>query len=126
MNANGYEVLIVDDEPIVGRQLRYALSKDGFSVETCTLPLDALRRIEEKYFDVVVTDIRMDDINGIEVMERALSKSDRTKVILITGFAMMELARYAMENGAFDFLEKPFTPDDLRTAVGRAVGFPTG
>lgn len=119
---NSYEVLVVDDEPIVGKQLRHALSKDGFNVETCVLSADALKRIDEKEFDVVVTDVRMDDVNGIEVLERALSKSGKTKVILMTGFAVMELARYAMENGAFDFLEKPFTPDDLRAAVGKAVG----
>ncbi|MBF0553363.1 MAG: response regulator [Nitrospirae bacterium] len=120
--GKGYEVLIVDDEPIVGKQLRLALSKDGYSVETYTVPSDALKRIDEKEFDIVVTDIRMDDVNGIEVLERALGRSGKTKVIMITGFAMMELVRYAMGKGAFDFLEKPFTPDDLRAAVGKAVG----
>lgn len=103
-------------------KLRLALSKDGYAVETYALPADALKRIDEKEFDVVVTDIRMDEVNGMEVLERALGRSGKTKVIMITGFARVELARYAMENGAFDFIEKPFTPDDLRAAVGKAVG----
>ncbi|MBF0538216.1 MAG: response regulator [Nitrospirae bacterium] len=119
--GNAYEVLVVDDEPIVGKQLKAALSKGAFNVETYVVPAEALKRIDEKEFDVVVTDIRMDNVDGIEVLERAMRKSSRTKVIMITGFAMMELARHAMEKGAFDFLSKPFTPDDMRAAIGKAV-----
>ncbi|MBF0463523.1 MAG: response regulator [Nitrospirae bacterium] len=119
--GNGYNVLVVDDEPIVGRQLRSALLKDGFNVETFDVPAEALKRISEKEFDVVVTDVRMDDVDGIDVLEQALNKSSKTKVIMITGFAMMELARHAMEKGAFDFLAKPFTPNDLRAAIGKAL-----
>ncbi|MBF0519934.1 MAG: response regulator [Nitrospirae bacterium] len=118
---NGYEVLVVDDEPIVGKQLRSALLKDAFNVETYDVPAEAMKRINKKEFDVVVTDVRMDDVDGIEVLEQALNKSSKTKVIMITGFPMMELARHAMEKGAFDFLAKPFTPNDLRAAIGKAL-----
>jgi len=70
---------------------------------------------------VVVTDIRMDEIDGIQVLEHVTEKSPRTKVIMITGYAMIALAREAMEKGAFDFIAKPFQPDDLRKVIAKAA-----
>ncbi len=115
------EVLVLDDEPIVGKRLKPALAKVGCAVEVFDSPAAALARIAEKEFDVVVTDIRMDEIDGMQVLEAVNRKSLRTKVIMITGYAMMSLAREAMEKGAFDFIAKPFTPEDLREVIGRAA-----
>ena len=115
------EVLLLDDEPIVGKRLKPALVKIGCDVEVFEEPAAALKRLEEKVFDVVVTDIRMDDIDGIQVLEKVRKSSDRTKVIMITGYAMMALAREAMEKGAFDFIAKPFQPDDLRRVIAKAA-----
>ncbi|MFA4916499.1 MAG: response regulator [Syntrophales bacterium] len=115
------EVLLLDDEPIVGKRLKPALAKIGCDVEVFENPREALKRIEEKNFDVVVTDIRMDEVDGIQVLEYVRKKSPRTKVILITGYAMMALARKAMEKGAFDFIAKPFQPDDLRKVIAKAA-----
>jgi len=114
-------VLLLDDEPIVGRRLGPALAKIGCNVEAFEDPKKALERIDQKTFDVVVTDIRMGEIDGMQVLDRVRSKSPRTKVILITGYAMMELAREAMEKGAFDFISKPFKANDLRQVVARAA-----
>ncbi|MCF8142311.1 MAG: response regulator [Deltaproteobacteria bacterium] len=114
-------VLLLDDEPIVGRRLGPALAKIGCHVEAFEDPKKALERIDHKTFDVVVTDIRMGEIDGMQVLDRVRSKSPRTKVILITGYAMMELAREAMEKGAFDFISKPFKANDLRQVVARAA-----
>jgi DNA-binding NtrC family response regulator len=63
----------------------------------------------------------MDEIDGIQVLEHVTQTSPRTKVIMITGYAMMALAREAMEKGAFDFIAKPFQPDDLRKVIGKAA-----
>ena len=115
------DVLLLDDEPIVGKRLKPALAKIGCEVEVFENPREALKRIEEKDFDVVVTDIRMDEIDGIQVLEYVMKNSPRTKVILITGYAMMALARKAMERGAFDFIAKPFQPNDLRRVIARAA-----
>lgn len=115
------EVLLLDDEPIVGKRLKPALVKIGCNVEVFEAPAVALKRLEEKIFDVVVTDIRMDDIDGIQILEEVRKRSDRTKVIMITGYAMMALAREAMEKGAFDFIAKPFQPDDLRQVIAKAA-----
>jgi DNA-binding NtrC family response regulator len=122
------EVLLLDDEPIVGKRLKPALEKLGCSVEVFENPKLALERIAQKNFDIVVTDIRMDEIDGIQVLEEVLAKSKRTKVIMITGYAMMSVAREAMEKGAFDFISKPFSPDDLRRVITKAahsLGYPT-
>jgi len=114
-------VLLLDDEPIVGKRLKPALAKIGCEVEVFEDPKEALKRIDEKEFDIVVTDIRMEGVNGIEVLEHVTGKSSRTKVIIITGYAMMSLAREAMKKGAFDFIAKPFEPDELRAIIVRAA-----
>jgi DNA-binding NtrC family response regulator len=115
------EVLILDDEPIVGKRLKPALSKIGCEVQTFVDPKKALEAMEKKKFDIVVTDIRMEEIDGMQVLERVLKDSPETKVIMITGYAMMDLARESMAKGAFDFIAKPFKPDDLRRAIAKAA-----
>ena len=119
--AEPLKVLLLDDEPIVGKRLKPALTKIGCEVEFFDNPAEALRRIDEKEFDVIVTDIRMEEFDGLEVLERVRQKSSRTKVIMMTGYAMMETAREAMEKGAFDFIAKPFEPSDLRAMVAKAA-----
>ncbi|MBF0520378.1 MAG: response regulator [Nitrospirae bacterium] len=116
-----FEVLLLDDEPIVGKRLKPALEKLGCEVDVFTDPKEALKRLSEKNFDVVVTDIRMEDVDGLDVLEAVMSKSTTTKVIMITGYAMMELAQQALSKGAFDFIAKPFKPDDLRSVIIKAA-----
>jgi DNA-binding NtrC family response regulator len=115
------QILILDDEPIVGKRLGSALTKMGTEVEVYEDPHKVLERIQEKTFDIVVTDIRMEDIDGIEILERVKSRSDHTKVIMITGYATVEVAREALGKGAFDFIAKPFKPNDLREIIFRAA-----
>jgi DNA-binding NtrC family response regulator len=117
----GLEVMALDDEPIVGKSLRMALSKLGFKVEVFEDPALAMKRIDEKTFDIVVTDIVMGDIDGIQILDRVKLRSPRTKVVIITAFAMMEMARKAMERGAFDFIAKPFDAAEIRAIVSRAA-----
>lgn len=115
------QILLLDDEPIVGKRLQPALAKIGCEVEVFQDPLAAVARIKHKEFDIVVTDIRMDEMDGMQVLEYVREKSPRTRVIMITGYAMIALAREAMEKGAFDFIAKPFKPDDLRQVIARAA-----
>lgn len=121
MTHRNIQILILDDEEIVGKRLKTALEKSGYEVEIYQDGREAVARIAEKDFDIVVTDIRMDEIDGMQVLEHVLEKSDQTKVIIITGYATVEVAREALTRGAFDFIAKPFKPDDLREAVARAV-----
>lgn len=115
------EVMVVDDEPIVGKRLKPALTKYGYDVEVFDNPIKAIDRFDEKEFDVVVTDLRMEHLNGIQVLEHVAAKSDKTKVIFITGYATVENAREALVKGAFDFIAKPFKPNDLRMAITKAA-----
>jgi len=115
------QVLLLDDEPIVGKRLGPALTKIGCEVEVFEEPVAALARLKKKAFDIVVTDIRMDEMDGMQILEYVNETSPRTKVIMMTGYAMIALAREAMEKGAFDFIAKPFKPDDLRQVIARAA-----
>jgi DNA-binding NtrC family response regulator len=115
------DILILDDEPIVGNRLKPALQRDGHQVEVFTDPKMAVERLEEKNFDIVVTDIRMDDMDGIQVLETVTSGSPRTKVIMITGYATLELARESLAKGAFDFIAKPFRLGEIRSTIDKAI-----
>ena len=76
---------------------------------------------ETKDFEILSSDIRMGEIDGIQVMERAFEKSRQIKVIMITGYATMELARESIAKGAFDFIAKPFKWKEIRTTIEKAT-----
>jgi DNA-binding NtrC family response regulator len=115
------DICIIDDEIVVCKRLQQALTKDKHTVETFVDSSSAIDRINERNFDIVVTDIRMDDIDGMEVLDHIIKKGDNTKVIMITGYATIEIAREAQAKGAFDFISKPFKPQDLREVIERAA-----
>jgi DNA-binding NtrC family response regulator len=121
MPCGGLSVLVLDDEPIVIKSLKMALRKIGCTVEIFQDPELALSRLEEKNFDIVVTDVVMGDIDGIQVLEHVMERSPDTKVIIMTAFAMMEMARKAMDRGAFDFIAKPFDTEEIRAIVAKAA-----
>ncbi len=115
------DILIVDDEAIVGERLKAFIKKDGHRVETFVDPYAALKRVGEKKFDIVISDIRMGEIDGITVMEKVFQASPRTKVIMITGYATLELSRESLTKGAFDFIAKPFKLKEIRRTIEKAV-----
>ena len=114
-------VLILDDERIVGERLRAAYRKHGWDVAVYTDPTEARKRLTESQFDIVVTDIRMDEIDGMEVLGKVTADSPRTKVIIITGYASIETAVESARQGAIGYLPKPFTPDEIRTVTENAL-----
>ncbi|MDR3567494.1 MAG: response regulator [Syntrophobacteraceae bacterium] len=115
------EILILDDESIVGQRLKSALEKEGYSVEAFVRSSEAATRLLEKNFDIVVTDIRMEGMDGMQLLERVKRKSPETKVIIITGYASLELAREAAGKGAFDFIAKPFRIGTMRDKITKAA-----
>jgi len=119
--SHHYQILIVDDEPIICDRLKAFIEKEGHGVETFVEPGKALERLQNKDFDILISDIRMGEIDGIQVMEKAMEKSNRIKVIMVTGYATMELARESMAKGAFDFIAKPFKYKEIRSTITRAV-----
>ena len=121
MSQKPLRIMIIDDEQIVGKRLKPALEKTGGVVEAFEEGQKALARFDEAPFDIVVTDIRMEKIDGIQILEHIMAKSARTRVIIITGYATVEIAREALSKGAFDFIAKPFKPSDLREIIDRAA-----
>jgi DNA-binding NtrC family response regulator len=114
-------ILLVDDEPTVGKRLKPALEKSGYEVEVFEQGGEALQRLSERAFEIVVTDMRMDEVDGLQVLQAAKEKLPQAKVIIITGYATMEMARESLAKGAFEVIAKPFSPKDLREAIARAV-----
>ena len=114
-------VMVLDDEPIVGKRLSQALTKYGLEIEVLEDPAKAMLRLGEAHFDIVVTDFRMDGLDGIQVLEYITSNCKNTRVILITGYATVEVARESLLKGAFDFIAKPFKPRDLRAVINKAA-----
>jgi DNA-binding NtrC family response regulator len=115
------EILIVDDEPIVGERLKAFLSKDGHRVETFVDPRKAMERLESRRFDIIVSDIRMGELSGIDILEKAVESTPKSIVVIITGYATLELARESLAKGAFDFIAKPFKLKEIRKTMQRAV-----
>jgi DNA-binding NtrC family response regulator len=114
-------VIVVDDEPIVGRRLKPALEKRGIEVETFTDPIQALARLGERPVDVVVSDVKMTGLDGIALVQRVRESGAPTKVILITGFPSVDLEREALAKGAFDLIAKPFKSAELLAVITRAA-----
>jgi DNA-binding NtrC family response regulator len=106
-------ILVLGDEPIVGDRMKPALEKLGFEVEAFTESQAAVQRIVEEDFDVLVTDLKMQKPDGLEVMDFVKRHSPSTKVVIITGFATVDTAVETMKGGAVDFIAKPFKIRDL-------------
>lgn len=105
---NRLSILVLDDEPIVCKRLKPFFQKSGYEVETFNQPAEALLRFQERPFDVVITDLKMPGLDGIQLLERVKQLSPSTEVVVITGFATMETARESFRKGVYDFVAKPF------------------
>jgi DNA-binding NtrC family response regulator len=115
------EVMVLDDEPVVGERLKDYLEKKGMSVETYTESPVAIERLKEKIFDVIVTDVKMQEATGIDVLLAAKNQPTDPSVILITGYGSFETLREAEAMGAFDYICKPFKVEDIYKKVIKAA-----
>lgn len=113
-------IMVIDDEPIVGKRLKRTLEKAGYDVETFTKSSAAIEAIKKTAFDIIVTDLKMEGIDGIDILETAKRKNPDTQVIIITGYSRRYTAADAINKGALDFITKPFKIDDLKQAIKRA------
>ena len=114
-------ILIVDDEEIVIKSCLRILAGDEFQVESVQDGREALKKIEENPYDVVILDIMMPSIDGLEVLRRVKETHPNVDVIMITGLSQVDTAVQAMKLGAFDYISKPFEPDELTLVVFRAL-----
>lgn len=117
MNAAAARILVVDDEVGMREGCRRALTSAGFRVDTAEHAADGLRKLREESFDLVLVDMMMPGMSGLELLERIRERDPHTACVMITGYATVDLAVQAMKQGAGSFLPKPFTSDELLTAV---------
>ena len=115
------EILVLDDEEIVCARLKPALEKDGYSIETFTNSRMAKQRLEEKRFDIVVTDLKMAEIDGLALLRLVREKWPETRVIIISGFATVDVTREAFQAGVRDVIAKPFKISQLKSVIKRVA-----
>jgi len=114
-------IMVIDDDPVALKQLRRILEKLGHRVSTFSNPLRALERLEESSCDLLISDFKMPYLDGLEVLNRAKRIHPDIEVVLITGYASLDGAVEATKQGAFHYLAKPFTPDQVRSVVSQAL-----
>ncbi len=113
-------VCVLDDEPIVGDRLKPELEDDGYVVEVFTDSASALARLEQTCFDIFITDLKMEGVDGMGFLERVKEKCPAAEVIVITGYGTLESAREALVKGAYDFITKPFRLGEILAVVKKA------
>lgn len=119
-------ILVLDDEVIVCKRLKPTFQKAGYDVETFTDSAQALDRIEEERFDVVITDLKMEGVDGMQFLARVKELWPDTGVVIITGFATLDMAKESFQKGAFDFVAKPFKLNVILETVRRMLGEEAG
>jgi len=114
-------VLVVDDERDILETIKQTLEKDGYQVITTTNPYSALSIVDEQPIRLVITDLKMQPMNGLDLISRIQEKQTQVEFILITAFSSYESAVTALKYGVHDYLEKPFSPNELRLVVRKCV-----
>jgi DNA-binding NtrC family response regulator len=114
-------ILVVDDEKIAVKNLEHILKKEGYSVTATESGSNALKLLQDQQFDVVLTDLRMEKVDGLHILKKCRDVQPDTEVIMITGYATLESAVEAMKKGAFHYIAKPFKLDLVRNIVKEAA-----
>jgi two-component system response regulator HydG len=115
-------MLIVDDEPIVRDSLGKWFAEEGYEVAAAESASEALRRMADGRWDLALVDIKMPGVDGIELLNRLRDVDPNLIIIIMTGYASVETAVAALKNGAYDYVTKPFDPDDIAHTVRNALG----
>ncbi|HEY5869158.1 MAG TPA: sigma-54 dependent transcriptional regulator, partial [Candidatus Tectomicrobia bacterium] len=114
-------ILIIDDEPDMRDALTAALRREGLCVFTAANGVEALEKVQGQSFDLIITDVRMPRMGGLALLQELRRTSIETPVVMMTGYGRIEDAVEAMKAGAFDYLLKPFSLDDLKVVVTKAL-----
>jgi DNA-binding NtrC family response regulator len=121
MGQNTAKILIVDDEKIALKNLEHIMKKEGYEVVGTQSGPNALKLLEEQPFDVVLTDLKMEKVDGMQILKKCRDLYQDAEVIIITGYATLESAVQTMKHGAFYYVAKPFKLDEVRKVVKEAV-----
>jgi ATP-dependent Lon protease len=120
-NTRTFRILVVDDEEMARTNMEHVIRKEGHEVRTAANGLEALDHVRNEVFDLVITDLKMDRMNGIELLEEMKQSSATTEIMLVTGHATVDSAVDALTKGAAYYLTKPYKLDDLRATVNRIL-----
>ena len=115
------QILVIDDEAIARDNIEHILKKENYNVVTAVNGVEAIEKLKTTVFDVVLTDLRMEKVDGISVLEKTKSKYPDTQVIMITAYAAVDSAIEAIKKGAFHYIAKPFRLEEVRTTVKQAL-----
>jgi len=118
---NSHRIMVIDDESIVGKMIKSSFEQDGYIVEPFMDPVPALARLKQERFHMVITDLKMKDIDGMEVLNRIKKEQPQIKVIMITAFASMDTAVEAFRQNVDDFFAKPIKVADLKATVKKLL-----
>jgi len=118
---NKPRILVIDDEEIVRISCGKCLAPEGYHVDAAANGAEGLRLTRENDYDLILTDLNMPDMDGLEFLTTMKETQSEAKVIMITGYSTGEHAAEASRLGAYDYIEKPFTPDTLIAAVKGAL-----
>jgi len=116
-----HRILVVDDEEMNRKNLEYVFDKDGYHVDTAANGIEALSLLEKSSYDVIVTDLKMEKVDGMDVLEHAKAGYPNIEVILITGYATISAAVEAMQKGSYQFLSKPLKLVEIRSTIQKAL-----
>ncbi len=114
-------ILIVDNDKDLARTMTESLERVGFECTCATSGVEGVERIEGHNFDIIVTDLMMNDVDGMEILKKAKETQEHCEIIMVTGHASVPRAVEAMREGAYNFLEKPITPKRLQVAAAKAA-----
>lgn len=124
--ANTVNILVVDDEEIVLRGIKKLLKPDenyNYHLDMVKSAVDGLQYLRQNRYDVVVTDLMMPGMDGLQFLQRVIAVDPKARVVMITGYATLETAMEAQEKGAFGYIAKPYTNDEFRAMIQRALSF---
>ncbi len=113
------KILVLDDDPVVTLSCKRVLGAEGFNIVTTDKGEDAIKKISGEEFDLLISDIRLPDLNGITVLKESKLVQPKLDVVIITGYPTFDDAREAVKLGAFEFIEKPFTPEFMLNVANK-------
>lgn len=115
------KLLTIDDELIIRMSCERTLSSEGYEVKSASSGKEGIEILEKERFNLVLLDLKMPDVDGIEVLKLIRNKWPDTKVIIISGYGTDQTAEETIKHGAHNFLEKPFTPDRLLSVINETM-----
>jgi len=118
---NKSSILIIDDEQVICYGCTQTLVQMGMNVDCAQNGIIGLAKLQDHPYDVVLLDLKMPQINGLQVLDAIRRMDQHIMTVIITGYATIETAVECVKRGAFDYLAKPFTPDELRGVVRKAL-----